>query len=231
MISTCPDCGKRWKISDDFVGRRMTCKACKQIFTITEISATAVQRRQTVDVARTTGHATPLRSKQQSHPVSSSMNSKTMGRVSPPFPAETATTTSIHDAGLPSKNRVHWAGQEREQVSPSIGTPTTTKSTVIEKIITGCPHCSKRFKVSPRVLGVLAKCPVCKKPCKLSAITKAPTKVSRSGLKEDPFREAVEQSERTSKTSTRTDPHMMSDEKVAIKTKTIGTQSRTTGKQ
>jgi Zn-dependent protease with chaperone function len=113
-------------------------------------------------------------------------------------------------------------------VPRSIGTSTTTKSPVIEKVIAGCPHCSKRFKVSPKVLGVQAKCPVCKKPFKVSAITKAPTKVSGGGLKEDPFREAVEQPERTSKTSARTDPHMMSGEKVAIKTKTIDTQSRTT---
>jgi len=229
MISICPDCGKRWKISDDFVGRRMTCKACKQIFTITEVSATAVQRRQKIDTARSTGHATQLRSKQQSHPIRSSLNSKTMERVSPPFSTETATATSIHDAGLPSKNQDHWAGLKREQVPRSIGTSTTTISPVIEKVIAKCPHCSKRFKVNPKVLGLHAKCPVCKKPFRVSAITKAPIKVSGGGLKQNQFREAIEQPERTSKTSTRTAPHMMSDEKVSIKTKTIDTQSRTTG--
>ena len=229
MISICTNCGKQWKISNDFIGRRITCKVCKQTFTITEISATTMQRRQRVDMARTTGHATSLLSKKQLHSVGSPLNSKTMGRVSPPFPTETATATSIHDAGLPSKNQDHWAGLKREQVPRSIGTSTATKSPVIKKVKAECPHCSKKFKVRPKLLGVKARCPVCKKPFKISAITKAPIKVSGGGLKKNNlFREAVEQPERTSKTSTRTAPHMMSDEKVSIKTKTIDTQSRTT---
>jgi Zn-dependent protease with chaperone function len=58
-------------------------------------------------------------------------------------------------------------------------------------------------------------------------ITKTPPQVSGGGLKEDRFREAVEQPERTSKTSAITDPHVLSDEKVTTKIKTIDTQSRT----
>jgi len=39
MITPCPFCSKRLKINDNLAGKRGTCPACKQIFTIPVISA------------------------------------------------------------------------------------------------------------------------------------------------------------------------------------------------